>query len=190
MLPSPLPNRTLSPSTLPYPSSHLIPSSYLHFPPLPDRTLSLPSHHLPYATLPSSTPQLPYTTLASSSLLHSLSLPPPTFPYPITLPYSSLHSHTLPSHLLSYPIIPSPPLSFSPHYRNLRSHLVPSTLSLPFPFLPSPVPLPSPHLTLRERPFKSGPRVRKSQRPKRLGTLIFKGRNGLVPNVFWRGELG
>ena len=190
MLPSPPPSPPL-PYHIFYPTlfPHLIPSP--PFPPLPDLTLlpTLSLSTIPDAILYSLTPQLPYPTLAS---LPSLSLPPPTLPYPTPLPYllyPKPQYHTIPSSPLptshplqlfsTLPIVPNAPIS---------SHLPFPYPTLPFPFPTLSCPL-YPHLTLREWMDRNDP-SNQDQGPEKVNrTTIFRDRNGLVPNVFWRGEL-
>ena len=157
----PLPYHTipyLHSPTLPTRSSHLFLTSFLYLPfpisppisspPItspPITSTSLPSptcpYSTPYPTLPSSTLRYP-TLFYPSATLHHLRIPPlqcTSFLFcpllaTIPLPYSTLHPHTILYPLLSHP----PSLIFSPPYRNIHSHLVPSTLSLPFPVHPFP----------------------------------------------------
>ena len=124
----------------------------------------------------------------------SLLYPPLPYRPNIPLPYPT---HLLPTFPLLYPHIPSTPLIslvLIP-YPTVPSPLLPSPL-LPSPLLPSPLfshlPLYLPYVPYA--PISSGlpcstQRFRKSQRPRCPGTRMYRGRNCLVQNVFWRTEM-
>ena len=91
------------------------------------------------------------------------------------LHYPSLTLHLPCPYTLSYCTLPSPPLP-SP----------PISCLLPPPFIPFP--------SIPNTPISFGlpcstQRFRKSQRPRCFGTRMYRGRNCLVQNVFWRTEM-
>ena len=204
--PLPFPQPYHIPPDSPAPTLLYSPFCYssLASPPQPTypRTPILPLHSLPSAPLasPPLSPTLPYhihpdrsrgrnVSFPTSSLTIPYStLPSTTVPTPPTqrFPSTSYLSTPLPSHPIHSAHFPCPNTLF---YCTLHSPPPPSpsiSCLLPPPLIPSP--------SVPYAPISSGlpcstQKSRKSQRPTCFGTRMYRSRNCLVQNVFWRTEM-